>query len=189
MTTLDELVAAIASRYAGSGRLEKGRILDEFVAVTKMHRKHAQRLLRQGKPRQRSAPRPGRRIYDEAVREALILVWESSDRICGKRLKSLVPILIEAMERHGHLRLADEVRSGLLSMSAATIDRSLREVRERAGGRKAAPGGRVGFPAPKRAGENILGLARSPTGVLRGRLGRSQRSAGKWQLYPNLGAH
>ena len=111
MTTRDELVAAIAGRYAWSGRLEKGRILDEFVAVTKMHRKHAQRLLRQGNPRQRSAPRPGRRIYDEAVREALILVWESSDRICGKRLKPLVPILIEAMERHGHLRLANEVRT------------------------------------------------------------------------------
>jgi len=136
MTTRDELVAAIAGRYAWSGRLEKGRILDEFVAVTKMHRKHAQRLLRQGNPRQRSAPRPGRRIYDEAVREALILVWESSDRICGKRLKPLVPILIEAMERHGHLRLANEVRTRLLSMSAATIDRSLREVREQAGGRK-----------------------------------------------------
>ena len=131
MTTRDELVAAIPGRYAWSGRLEKGRILDEFVAVTKMHRKHAQRLLRQGK-RQRSAPRPGRRIYDEAAREALILVWESSDRICGKRLKPLVPILIEAMERHGHLRLANEVRTRLLSMSAATIDRSLREVREQA---------------------------------------------------------
>ena len=136
MTTRDGLVAAIAGRYAWSGRLEKGRILDEFVAVTKMHRKHAQRLLRQGNPRQRSAPRPGRRIYDEAVREALILVWESSDRICGKRLKPLVPILIEAMERHGHLSPADGVRTRLLSMSAATIDRSLREVRERVGGRK-----------------------------------------------------
>jgi hypothetical protein len=136
MTTRDELVAAIAGRYAWSGRLEKSRILDEFVAVTKMHRKHAQRLLRQGKPCQRSAPRPGRRIYDEAVREALILVWEASDRICGKRLKPLVPILIEAMERHGHLRLAVEVRSRLLSMSAATIDRALREVRVQAGGRK-----------------------------------------------------
>jgi len=90
------------------------------------------------------------------VREALILVWESSDRICGKRLKPLVPILIEAMERHGHLRLANEVRTRLLSMSAATIDRSLREVREQAGGRKTAPGGRVGFPAAKRAGENIF---------------------------------
>ena len=44
--TRDELVAAIAGRHAWSGRLEKGRILDEFVAVTKMHRKHAQRLLR-----------------------------------------------------------------------------------------------------------------------------------------------
>ncbi len=86
MTTRDELVAAIAGRYAWSGRSEKGRILDEFVAVTKMHRKHAQRLLRQAQPRQRSAPRPGRRIYDEAVREALILLWEASDRICGKRL-------------------------------------------------------------------------------------------------------
>jgi hypothetical protein len=67
MTTRDELVAAIAGRYAWSGRLEKGRILDEFGAVTKLHRKHAQRLLRQGNPRQRSAPRPGRRIYDEAT--------------------------------------------------------------------------------------------------------------------------
>ena len=136
MTTRDELVAAIAGRYALSGRSEKGRILDEFVAITKMHRKHAQRLLRQGKPRRQSGPRLGRRIYNEAVLEALILLWESSDRICGKRLKSLVPLLIEAMERHGHLRLADEIRCRLLSMSAGTIDRSLRKVREQAGGRK-----------------------------------------------------
>ena len=121
MTTRDELVAAIGQRYAWSGRLEKGRILDEFVAVTKMHRKHAQRLLREGKPRQRSASRPSRRIYEEAVREALVLVWEASDRICGKRLKFLVPILIDAMERQGHFRLAEGVRAGLLSMSAATI--------------------------------------------------------------------
>jgi hypothetical protein len=94
MTTRDELVAAIADRYGRSGRLEKGRILDEFVAVTKMHRKHVQRLLRQGKPRTRSGPRPERRIYHVAVREALILVWESSDRICGKRLKSLIPMRV-----------------------------------------------------------------------------------------------
>jgi hypothetical protein len=35
----------------------------------------------------------------------------------------LAPILLEAMERHGHLPLAPEVRSGLLQMSAATIFR------------------------------------------------------------------
>jgi hypothetical protein len=70
------------------------------------------------------------------VREALIVLWEASDRICGKRLRPLVPILIEAMERHGHLQLAPEVRLALLTMSAATIDRALHAVREPGGGRK-----------------------------------------------------
>jgi hypothetical protein len=46
------------------------------------------------------------------------------------------PILVEAMERHGHLQLTPAVRTGLLAISAATIDRALREVREPGGGRK-----------------------------------------------------
>jgi hypothetical protein len=45
MATRDELVAAIADRYSRGGRAERGRILDEFVAVTGFHRKHAARLL------------------------------------------------------------------------------------------------------------------------------------------------
>ena len=102
MTTRDELVAAIAGRYAQGDRVERSRILDEFSAVTGFHRKHAMRLLRARQPKARSGPRPGRRVYDDAVREALIVVWEASDRVCGKRLRPLVPILVEAMERHGH---------------------------------------------------------------------------------------
>jgi len=133
MSTRDELVEAVAQRYVESRREEKTRILDEFVAVTGFHRKHAMRLLRGGQQVRRPRPRPGRRIYDDAVCDLLIVLWEASDRICGKRLKPLVPILVEAMERHGHLDLAPEVRVRLLAMSAATIDRSLREVRERAG--------------------------------------------------------
>jgi hypothetical protein len=70
------------------------------------------------------------------VHEALIVLWEASDRVCGKRLRTLVPILIEAMERHGHLQLAPEVRTGLQTMSAATIDRALRQAREPGAGRK-----------------------------------------------------
>jgi hypothetical protein len=41
-----------------------------------------------------------------------------------------MPALIEAMERHGHLDLAPEIRDKLLAMSAATIDRALARVRE-----------------------------------------------------------
>ena len=90
MAARDELVAAVAGRYAQGDRGERGRILDEFAAVTGYHRKHAMRLLRAGQMNRICGPRPGRRIYDEAVREALIVIWESSDRICGKRLRPLV---------------------------------------------------------------------------------------------------
>jgi hypothetical protein len=59
------------------------------------------------------------------------LLWEASDRVCGKRLKAIIPTLIEAMVRHGHLAPAPEVRVALLKMSAATIDRALQPQRER----------------------------------------------------------
>jgi len=136
MAARDELVVALAGRYAASNRTERGRILDEFAALSGLHRKHAMRLLRAGQPGRRSGPRPERRLYNAAVREVLIVIWEASDRVCGKRLRPLVPILVEAMERHGHLQLAPEVRAGLEAMSAATIDRALREAREPGGGRK-----------------------------------------------------
>ena len=49
MATRDELVGALVTRYAASDRKERGRILDEFVAVSGLHRKHAMRLLRAGR--------------------------------------------------------------------------------------------------------------------------------------------
>jgi hypothetical protein len=38
--------------------------------------------------------------------------------VCGKRLKALLPLLIESMERNGHLSLAPEIRAKLLAVSA-----------------------------------------------------------------------
>src|SRR5208282_5558180 len=93
------------------------------------------RLLREGRAGKPSGPRPARRVYDEAVREALVVLWEASDRICGKRLKPLLPVLIEGMERHGHLQLATEVRSALQRESECGDDRSRTEAGARASGR------------------------------------------------------
>jgi hypothetical protein len=78
MATRDELVREVSERYGRASREERGRILDEFTAVTGLHRKHAVRLLRGGAPSRQSGSRPGRRVYDVAVREALIVVWEAS---------------------------------------------------------------------------------------------------------------
>lgn len=135
MATRDELVVAVSGRYSARTRIERGLILDEFVLVTGHHRKHAMRVLRSGSSSSGAGPRRDRRVYGEAIRVALVVIWEASDRICGKRLRPLVPILVESMERHGHLQLAPEVRSGLLAMSAATIDRALREARGPTGAR------------------------------------------------------
>lgn len=126
-----ELVKAIRERYVASSSADKHRILDEFVALTGYHRKHAIRILRStsAEPVQRASS-PRSRVYDEAVREALVVLWEASDRICGKRLKALVPILLPALEKHGHVSLDETVRQRLLAMSASTINRLLASRRE-----------------------------------------------------------
>ena len=130
MTTRRELIEAVAARYRAGGRHEKKEILDEFVKVTGFHRKHAIRALRKALKQETPEPRQRTRIYDEAVREALTIVWEAADRICGKRLHQVMAGLVDAMERHGHLKLDAAVRESLLSMSAATMDRVLTTVRE-----------------------------------------------------------
>ena len=101
MATRRELKEAIGQRYRAASRWERRQILDEFARVTGYHRKHALRVLH--RPFVARPPRPRKRIYDEAVRQALAMLWEAADRICGKRLKALLPVLIESMERHGHL--------------------------------------------------------------------------------------
>ena len=130
-----ELVATIRDRYRHSSKKDKGRILDEFTAITGHHRKHGIRLL-SGTADNQGKQVVGRRIYDDAVREAVIVVWEASDRICGNRLKAALPNLVDSMERHGHLSLDPLVREHILSASAATLDRLLKPIRPTAGSRR-----------------------------------------------------
>ena len=137
-------LATIRDRYRASSKKDKGRILDEFIAVTGHHRKDGIRLLGQSSDdgEQQPAAKKGRRIYDESVRQTVIVVWEAADRICGKRLKAALPHLVESMERHGHLDLNPRVRQRLLSASAATLDRLLQPIRTPAASRQLRRGRR-----------------------------------------------
>lgn len=112
MAIRDELVVPVSERYGRAGGSERSEILDQLAAVMGLHSKRAVRLLQGGTPSRRCGPRPGRRVYDVAVREALIVVWAASERVCGKRLRPLAPLLIAGMRRHGDLPLAPEVRGG-----------------------------------------------------------------------------
>lgn len=131
-----ELANAIRSRYWEAAGSDKRKILREFIAATGYHEKSAIRILNGPvvlKVRQNRQRTP---LYDEAARAALIVMWEASDRVCGKRLKALLPILLPALERNGHLNLHLEIRSKVLSMSASTIDRLLRMPRRATHARK-----------------------------------------------------
>ena len=128
MTTRKELVEALRERYRSAAFGDRIKILDEFVALTGYHRKHAIRVLRD-EVTKTSAARARNRLYNEAVRQALTMLWEAADRVCGKRLKALIPLLVDAMERHGHLDLDPIIRTKVLQVSAATIDRMLAAAR------------------------------------------------------------
>jgi hypothetical protein len=145
-TARAELANAIRRRYRLATGKEKRRILDEFIATTGYHEKSAIRVLNGEPITQRPKTRHRPAIYDDGARAGLIVLWEASDRVCGKRLKALLPILLPAMERHGHLRLDATIRSKLLAMSAATIDRLLRVPRTATRAKKA----RRVVPEPRR---------------------------------------
>ena len=135
---------AFATKYRQAAKKEKGRILDQFVEATGYVRRYAARILRgqgrrigwggarvavaeHGEEVRRRRPR----YYGPAEQSALKRIWEMLDYLSGKRLAPALPLVVEALERHGELELDKQVRAKLVKMSAATIDRLLRPEKQR----------------------------------------------------------
>lgn len=132
--SIREYAAALRPRYQTASKEEKGRVLDEFCAVTGYHRKAAVRLLSRA-ARDVGRRRGRRRQYGREVAVALKEVWEAADRICSKRLAPYLPELVAVLERHGELQWEAGMRDQVLRLSAATMDRLLRPFRLPAGRR------------------------------------------------------
>src|SRR3954453_7100929 len=136
--------SAVTDCYQAAERAEKGRILDALCATTGWHRKHAVRALRRSAtvgPGKMEAPGERKRRYGATIKDAMTALWEASDRVCGKRLKVMIPTLLLAVEQHGRLQLGQGDRDLVLGISAATIDRLLVDVKIAAsGGRRRRAG-------------------------------------------------
>ncbi|MCG6202989.1 ISNCY family transposase, partial [Psychromonas antarctica] len=124
-------MASIKQKYHDANWIDKGKILDGIVAATGYERKYTIQLLnainQNISPKKRKTPHR----YDEQLRQALLSVWYAANQICSKRLVPFLPYLVEAMERHGHLRLPIGVRERLLQISPSTVDRMLKPEREK----------------------------------------------------------
>jgi hypothetical protein len=126
-----ELLAQVAPRYRQASHSQKSLILDEFVAATAYARKYAIRLLtRPVAPSTTPIKRPRLRQYGPAVLDALQTAWLAANAIGSRRLAPFLKELVPILERHGHLTLTQEVRTQLLAISPATIDRLLRPLRD-----------------------------------------------------------
>ncbi|MEE8057362.1 MAG: DDE-type integrase/transposase/recombinase [Pseudomonadales bacterium] len=132
ITSRRELLIRFKASYRQASWLDKGKLLDSFIAVSGYDRKYATRLL--NSPAESKTPkstRLNRIVYNEPVKQALISLWHAANPICSKRLVPFLPERVEALERHGHLSLPEAVRARLLSISHSSVDRLLRSERQR----------------------------------------------------------
>ena len=131
-----------AQEYRRASKKQKSAILDRVVKLNGCTRHHAGWLLRMwGKTvferrggklvrivvGQRRRRRTTRRVYDEQVVAALKKVWYLFGFLCGKRLVAVLRTQLPVLEKFGEIDLEPTVRQNLQRISAATIDRLLRE--------------------------------------------------------------
>ena len=127
--SVHEYADVIRPRYLKATKSEKGMMLADFCAITGYHRKAAIRLLRHKPDVWRK--RKGRpRTYGVDVADALMTVWKAADCACSKRLAPFLPEMTMVLEHQGELHLNPFVRAQLITLSAATVDRLLKPVRQ-----------------------------------------------------------
>jgi hypothetical protein len=128
--SLREYAAAQRDRYRQSTRAEKRQLLNEIVAVTRMHRKAAIRLLRRGPRPPTVRSRAGRPpCYGPEVARAAEVLWQAAGRIGAHRLHPFVPGLLDRLTACGELALAPAVDKLVRQASRPTLARLLASAR------------------------------------------------------------
>ena len=130
-----EYLCKLQERYLQACKKDRGRILDEFVATTGYHRKHASALLA-GKRRHRNLKLPNQRhrrcIYLAEDKRAILWLAELFDQIGSKRLRVAMDNELDHLQRD--LDVSRACFKRLKQISPSTMDR-LRRTGRRGGPR------------------------------------------------------
>lgn len=144
MGTRIEVTRRLFKAYQGATKTEKSAILDEFCAVTGLSRVSAKRYLTDpSKGDAKVVKLDGRKIrackYSLASRAWLVHIWMIMGMPCGKYMAQGLGEWIDNLAAFGHLSgfrpggwpWSSKVEEELRAMSGATIDRYLRQEREK----------------------------------------------------------
>ncbi len=142
MASRAEITTRYAKAYVRASRMDKGRVLDQLVAVTGWSRDNARRRLvaaasqppGKGRAVAKRPRKPRSPKYSRDAVKVLQRVWAASGGQCGRYLAVSMAIQLDGLERHGELvdgqdRYSRSVREELLSMSSASIDRYLKPIK------------------------------------------------------------
>ena len=146
MSQKKAITRELQNRYQKAKKKEKVMILDEFTQITGYNRCYASQILGKRKilgyvkidgekikyvQDHHKSRRKRNRYYDQDVLLALKKIWKEADYICSKRLAPFLSEFIPVLEKHKEIKITQEVREKLFSISAATIDRLLADIRKK----------------------------------------------------------
>ncbi len=125
-------LARLRKRYSKARKRQQSAILDEFVATTGYHRKHAAELLG-GRRQWRDPNLPIHRrrltLYTAEDQQAVFWLVELFDDIGSKRLRAAMDTELPALRRNRHLHVSRTGYQHLLQVSPSTLDRWRRAAR------------------------------------------------------------
>lgn len=108
------------------------------------------------------------RRYGPEVMKILIKLWAMLDYPANRRLVAALPGAIEALQRHGELALPSCLRTKLLSISPAAVDRLLQEEKKGAMPSKPKPRpDQPGYSVAKCRYKPLLRLSGASQGICR----------------------
>lgn len=118
------VIRVFAREYQKASKKHKGELLNKVRQLTGYSRKHLMELLACPPKRRRKIRRRRPSSY-HPILEVLKKLWAVSNYASGKRLVPVIPLYLDALERHRELGVSSEERSLLLTISPATTDRLL----------------------------------------------------------------
>ncbi len=123
-------------RYQKANKAEKQKLIDEFCEVCGYHRKYAIMKLNKNPNINKDNPRKrcGRKAkYNTpGIIEFLKTLWRATNLICSKRMVASIPTWLQHYRvEEVELRLTENDKKKLESISSSTIDRLLKKYRNK----------------------------------------------------------